>query len=370
MRYRRCKVCGIPLRIGRLHHWMTNGTIVNARVPGIRQVFMEADFLPELRRRISDGLGFPVNRIFYEAERNSVRITVEAFLRGPLLRVAARIPVFRRAAVHYFNNLAWQTGTAASKTLAYRSGRYGLARMHNPFDLDLMAAVVVGAFEALERKPFRSFWKKENGAYLLRVEAEPEKPELSGRLEARPEALKEGSLRLHSCPLCGLPAELSHLEWLEKEGLIIDRRRGIRMINLDGYTSRLVNRELVRELGESVVPIIIDAKRDYTLKMLDDLGMRPLMDREQRGEALLDMLSLLPLYGWGMASDLEYMPGSTLRVWVDNPFDEYLIAGRLAAFYEVAEGKRARVEWRSSALSTVIYVLSPAAISNEGPAPS
>ncbi len=359
MKYRRCKVCGVPRRIGNVHHWMNNGTIVNARVPSIRQVFMEADFLPELRQLISDGLGFPVNRIFYEAERNSVRITVEAFLQGPLLRIASRIPIFRRAAVHYFNNLAWQTGTANSRTVGYRSGKYGLALMHNPFDLDLMAAVVVGAFEALERRPFRSFWKKENGAYLLRVEA-ADKPELSGRLEVEREVLKEGNLRLHSCPCCGLPLELSHMEWCEEEGIIIDRRRGIRMINLDGYTPRLVNRELVRELGESVIPIIIDAKREYTLKMLEDLGVRPGVEGEMRQELLDDMLSLLPLYGWGMATETEYLPGSTLRVWVDNPLDEYLIAGRLAAFYETAEGKRARVEWREAGSSSITYILAPA----------
>ena len=215
------------------------------------------------------------------------------------------------------------------------------------------------AFEALERKPFRSFWKKEDGAYLLRVEVIKEKPELSGRLEVESEVLKEGDLHLRSCPRCGLPLDLSHLEWREEEGMIIDRRRGMRMINLDGYTPRLVNRELVRELGEEVIPIIIDAKRDYTLKMLKDLGIRSGEDDKARLEALRDMLSLLPLYGWGMASETEYTPGGTLRVWVDNPFDEYLIAGRLAAFYEAAEGKRARVEWRDSGPASITYVLTP-----------
>ncbi|MEW6554705.1 MAG: hypothetical protein AB1384_10520 [Actinomycetota bacterium] len=363
MKYRRCKLCGIPRRISRIHRWETNGTIVNKRLPGVRHVFMEADFLPELRRRISSGLDFPVNRIFYEAERNSVRVTVEGFLKGPFLRTVARIPIFRRAAVHYFNNLARETGTANSKTVAYHSGRYGLARMHNPFDLDLMAAVVAGAFEALEKKPFRSFWKKENGSYLLRVEVEEEKPEISARLEIRREPVKGGDFHLHTCPRCGLPAELSHLEWLEDEGKIIDRRRGIRVINLDGSTARLVIRELIEELGESVIPIIVNAKRDYTLVMLEDLGMEPGLDEDKRVEALRDMLSMLPLYGWGLATDMEYVPGSTLRVWVDNPFDEYLIAGRLAAFYEVAEGKRARVEWRENDPASITYILSPAGVS-------
>lgn len=360
VKYRRCKVCGIPKRIGRVHHWRTNGTIVNARMPRIRQVFMEADFLPELRSRISDGLGFPVNRLFYEAERNSVRITVEGFLKGPMLRLFARIPIFRRAAVHYFNNLAWVTGTANSKTVAYHSGKYGLARMHNPFDLDLMSAVVVGAFEALERKPFRSFWKKENSSYLLRVEVASEKPDYSDRLEVEYEPLKGVDFHLPSCPRCGLPMELSHLEWNEDEGIITDRRRGIRMINLDGYTPRLVNRELIRELGEAVIPIIIEAKRDYTLRMLEELGIRSESEEGRRRELLQDMLSFLPLYGWGLASELEYTPGSTLRVWVVNPIDEYLIAGRLAAFYEVAEGRRARVDWSEVEPAIVSYLLAPA----------
>ena len=359
MSYRHCKICGIPKRISRVHRWMTNGTIVNTRVPQIRQVFMEADFLPELRERISAGLGFPVNRIFYEAERNSVRITVEAFLKAPFLRVAARVPPIRRAAVHYFNNLAWETGTANSKTVRYRSGRYGLARMRNPFDLDLMAAVVVGAFEALERKPYRSYWKEENGTHLLRVEAITEKPELSERLEVDFPPVKEGDFHLRSCPRCGLPLELGHMEWIKEEGLIIDRRRGIRMINLDGYTPYLVNRELLQELGETVIPIIIDAKREYTLKMLEDLGARRAVEQHRSEELLQDLLSLLPLYGWGLATELEYSHGGAMRVWIDNPFDEYLIAGRLAAFYEVAEGKRARVDWFPAEPSTLTYLLTP-----------
>jgi len=44
------------------------------------------------------------------------------------------------------------------------------------------------------------------------------------------------------------------------------------------------------------------------------------------------MLDLLPLYGWGLAVDVEYSPGSLMHVWVDNPYDQYLLAGRLCGF--------------------------------------
>jgi len=337
---------------------MPNGTIVSRGDPRIRQVFYEADLLPELRRRISEGLSFPVNRIFFEAERNSVRIVIAALLQSQAIRMTLRIPPFKHGAVRFFNNMAWMTGTAHSRTVEYSGGEYGVARMRNPWDLDLMAAVVVGAFEALEGKPLRSFWKKDDGEYLLRVEVTESKPELSERLEVEFPPVKEGDYRHHRCPRCGVPLEIRHMEWREDEGLIIDRRRGIRMLNWEGFTLSLVSRELIRELGDEVIPIIVDAERDYTLKMLDDLGMTRAPE-ESRSDLLQEMLSLLPLYGQGLATDVEHTPGRVLRVWVDNPYSEQFMAGKLAAFYEAMEGKRARVEWSETGPSSVSYMLTP-----------
>lgn len=358
MHFRRCSVCGVPKIVGRMNSWMPNGTIVSKGDSRIRQVFFEADLLPELRRRISEGLGFPVNRIFYEAERNSVRIVVEALLQSLSIRMTLRIPPFKRGVVRFFHSLAWMTGTAKSRTVEYHVGKYGVARMRNPWDLDLMAAVVVGAFEALEGRPLRSFWKKENGEYLLRVEVTETKPELSERLEVDYPPVKEGNYRYRRCPRCGVPMDIRHMEWREEEGLIMDRRRDIRMLNWEGFTLYLVTRELVRELGEDVIPIIIDAERDYTLKMLSDLGLTR-SSQEARDDLLQEMLAMLPLYGQGLATDVELTPGGVLRLWVDNPYDEYFLAGRLAAFYEAIEGKRARVDWSQAGPSSVSYILAP-----------
>jgi ribosomal protein L37E len=358
MHYKRCSVCGVPKIVSRMNRWMPNGTIVSRGDPRIRQVFYEAEMLPELRRRISEGLGFPVNRIFYEAERNSVRIVIAALLQSAAIRTTLRIPPFKHGAVRFFNNMAWMTGTASSRTVEYHGGKYGVARMRNPWDLDLMAAVVVGAFEALEGKPLRSFWKKEDGEYLLRVEVTEKKPELSARLEVEFSELKGGDYRHHRCPRCGIPLDIRHMEWQEDEGLIVDKRRGIRMLNWEGLTLSLVTRELIRELGDEVIPIIVDAERDYTMKMLEDLGLtRP--SEETRSDLLQEMLSLLPLYGLGLATDVEYTSGGVLRVWVDNTYSEHFMAGRLAAFYEAMESKRARVEWSQTGPSSVSYILAP-----------
>lgn len=358
MHYNRCNVCGVPKIVTRMNRWMPNGTIVSRGDARIRQVFFESDLLPELRRRISEGLGFPVNRIFYEAERNSVRIVIAALLQSQAIRLTLRIPPFKHGAVRFFNNMAWMTGTASSRTVEYRSGKYGVARMRNPWDLDLMAAGVVGAFEALEGKPLRSFWKKDDGEYLLRVEVTESKPELSSRLEVEFAPTKDGDYRHHRCPRCSVPLDIRHMEWREEEGLIVDRRRGIRMLNWEGLSLSLVTRELIRELGDEVIPIIVDAERDYTMKMLEDLGLtKP--SEETRSDLLQEMLSLLPLYGQGLATDVEHTPGGVLRVWVDNPYSEHFLAGRLAAFYQAMEGKRARVDWSRTGPSSMSYVLAP-----------
>ncbi|MBC7253603.1 MAG: hypothetical protein H5T72_06525 [Actinobacteria bacterium] len=358
MRFRRCSICGVPRIIGRLNAWMPNGTVVNLSNRRYRQIFYEADLLPEIRRRISEGLGFPVNRIFYEAERNSVREVVEGLLNNPARMVFLRVLPLKRGAVHFFHQLAALTGTAHSRTLRYRPGRFGEAYIRNPWDLDLMAAVVVGAFEALEKKPYRAFWKKEGEGYILRVEATESKPEIADRLQVDYPPLKDGHFRHHLCPRCGVPLQLRHLEWREGEGVIVDRRRNTRMINWEAHSVRMVIRELVRELGEEVVPIIVDAERDRTLRMLRDLGLLGLPD-EERGRLLQEMLSQLPVYGYGLASEVEYTSGGILRVWVDNPYEELLMAGRLGAFYEAVEGRRARIDWSQAGPSTVSYILSP-----------
>ncbi len=149
------------------------------------------------------------------------------------------------------------------------------------------------------------------------------------------------------------------MEWRENEGLIVDRRRGVRMLNWEGHSLHLVTRELVKELGEDVVPIIVGAERERTLRMLRDLGMTGRRS-EGRGDLLQEMLSLLPLYGQGLAGEVEHTPGGVLRVWVNNPYNEYFVAGRLAAFYQVMEGVKARVEWTSAGPASISYLISPA----------
>jgi hypothetical protein len=52
--------------------------------------------------------------------------------------------------------------------------------------------------------------------------------------------------------------------------------------------------------------------------------------------------------------------GDRFSVVIENPFEEHLLAGHLAAMYELGEGRPAAVTWKELATSTLEFTLVPA----------
>ncbi|MDY6795525.1 MAG: hypothetical protein SWK76_09665 [Actinomycetota bacterium] len=46
-----------------------------------------------------------------------------------------------------------------------------------------------------------------------------------------------------------------------------------------------------------------------------------------------------------------------LKVTVDNPYNEYLLAGQLAATFEALEGVESEVSWESPKPSTTVFTV-------------
>ena len=129
-----------------------------------------------------------------------------------------------------------------------------------------MAAVICGSFECLERQPFDYTWKSLDGDEVIHIEPAEAKPEIAARLDFSLQPIKPGKHEFERCPRCKTPVELGSLEWREDEGLIIDTERNMRMVFLDAYTPNVVIRELARELGDDVYPLVIDAQRSVSLR--------------------------------------------------------------------------------------------------------
>jgi len=359
MAMRRCRECGFPYWLSKLIRWNDNGTITMVVNPDYRVVIIESDFLTNLFSRIEEGLGLSIGHIVFEAQRNaSVQTIASQLNKFPYL--LGRFGLNRRVAVQAFCHLSIWLGQAYAKSISYHPGKGGEAVVRNPYNRELMAAIILGAFEALERRPFTHVWKKAGEEDVISISVAERRSEISERLELEYPRLKAGHFHLPRCQSCGTPRELTYLRWNEKEGTIIDNRRNTRLTFLDGYVPASVFRELKKELGEDIYPIVIQAEKEYTHRRVRELGIADdesaVLPRRERESIYENALATLPLRGQGNPVDYRY-GYEGLTVTVDNPYDEHLLAGQMAALFEIAEGKEAEVEWSSPEPSSIVFTV-------------
>jgi hypothetical protein len=358
LRLFKCPGCGFPLVFSRLINWNDNGTISECLLPDLRVVIMEPDLLNTLFTRIEEKMGLSISHLVFEAQRNAAKKVIDNILdKFPFS--LGRVGYNKIAVVQVFCRIAVMTGQSYAKVNNYKPGRSGEAIVRNPYNRELMAAIILGAFESLERKPFKHSWKKENGEDVIHIEAVSEKPRVSERLEILLPPMKAGNLSFPHCRLCGVPRELDYLEWRENKGLIIDRRRDVRMAFLDGFTPTTVFRELERELGEDIYPLIIKAQKEATQRHLDELKLIDDKDSSSPGNSRRiyeRILAPLPLWGQGNPVQLEVEEGY-LKVAVENPYNEHLLAGHMAAVFEGVEGVESEILWENPDPFTTEFVI-------------
>ncbi len=362
----RCRECGFPRMVSFFIKWNDNGTITQLMRKDFRVAVLHFGFLDNLFSNIEAKLGLSIEHIAFEGQRNASKATFAAFTdRMPGAYFFLRPTFAKRVAVEQFNKVGVITGQCHSQTLEYEPGRYGVARIRNPFNFRLMAANVVGAFETLERVPFKYTWEEEApDTYVIRVEPTGERTEISERLALDYQPTVPGYLAHDRCPRCKVPRALSsHLRWLENDGIILDTRTGSRVVMLDGYMVAAVFREMVRELGEEINELLVDAQREWTVDHVGQLGLAETngaASREDLEKAYREYLEDMALYGLGNPVSFS-MDDSTVKVKVENPYEVHIIAGTLQGLREALEKSPREVEWSALGRGTVEYSVTPAA---------
>ncbi|MDY6796106.1 MAG: hypothetical protein SWK76_12655 [Actinomycetota bacterium] len=205
-----------------------------------------------------------------------------------------------------------------------------------------MAAVVLEGFEALEGRPFEHTWEEIDGDRVIVVKPTEEEPMVSEHMAIVNPPIKPAEAFPPRCPSCGAPRDLSYPEWRDEDGTVMDKCNSVRVNLLDTYTPGVVFRELERELGSEVNPLIINAGEAFMTRRIHDLGPvdadeGSLHARERQSFCEMALASL-PLWWKGVAVHLEH-EGGKLSVTSYNPYHEYLLAG------QAAEGKEAAVVW-------------------------
>ncbi|NPV59159.1 MAG: hypothetical protein HPY75_05790 [Actinobacteria bacterium] len=359
MRIRKCAACGFPHWLAKIMRWHGNGTISWTLAPEGRLVLIKSDLLNSVFSRLESEMGLPIGHIVFEAQRNAVAAGIGAlFDRFPAS--LGRLGPNKRLVIRFFCRLSIWLGTAYVEYIMYRPGKEGEALLRNPYNRDLMAALILGAFEGLERRPFEHSWRSGRGDDVIRVVASTTKPEVSERLTVAPTHCLEGGHSLARCPRCGVPRDLASLEWREGEGIVIDTDKGIRVSFVDAFTPGIVFRELEKELGSEVNGLIVEASKDFFAKQV--MGEVPggsssgPTSGDDLADAFRDSLSFLPSYGQGLVTDITHQDGG-LEIVVINPYDVRLIAGYLGALREKITGAGAKVEWEERDATRVTYRL-------------
>ncbi len=356
---KRCRECGFPYWLSKFIRWNEDGTIAMKVNLDYRIVIIEADFLSHLFGRIEESLGLPISHLVFEAQRNAAVRTISSQL-SKFPYGIGRLGFNRRITIRILCSLSTWLGQAYTQSLSYKPGKYGDALVRNPFNRDLMAAIILGAVEAMERKPYEHTWKKLGDDDVIRVQAAASRPEISQRLDIVYPETRPGRYHSPRCRACGTPRELAYMRWNVKEGTITDNRRGTRLAFLDGFVPTVVFREMEKELGDDIYPLIIQAEKEYTHRRMHELGISGggsgVLPRRERESIYENALATLPLRGQGNPVNYRYGYDG-LSVTVENPYNEHLLAGQMAALFEIAEGKDAEVEWHSPEPSSIVFTV-------------
>jgi len=356
MTMKRCRECETPLVFGRNIRWTGGGTIAARNLPDLRLFFIEIDELFNLLSYLGELLGSPIDRILMEAERPIGRAMVEATLPPALVRVVRSIPdvfqkfFFARGAFRRIADYARAMGYGSITMIAYEGRRRSLMRVRNPHSIPLIIGDCLGAFQLMLGVNMAVEWKRENGTTLIEFRRTEEMP-YDVPIPRSPYI--EGEVELPRCPRCQAPLLLRDtFEWDLVNGIITNRRTAYREAFLSVEGINAIFAEMERELGEDI-PLVV-ARRQA------DLMRERLSRRRLDGEGgLLALFQEMQLRGMGNPVEVEEIERQ-LKVRVENPFNDALVAGRIAGCYEALEGVPSKVSWVSSEEGYSVVGVEPA----------
>jgi hypothetical protein len=316
---------------------------------------VESDLLDEVFNRIEKAVGVPIRHIAFEAERAAAEATIDTFVPAfaPWL---VRNRFTMHPASRFLQLLARVAGMADANTLYYRAFHGSLARVHNPFNRDYFAAMTVGAFESMEGLSHEHVWADMGGELFLFIHPVKGKSEISHRMAPHIIKALPGNRSLGLCQSCGFPEELRYLQWDIPQASITDTRTGMRMTFVEGYAFSAVFRELVAELGDDIIPVIVNASYEYLQRNMEQTGfLESSTSREELYDSFLDEIAI---YGHGNPTKKE-LGHRSLAVSIDNPYSIFFLAGQLLALYEAVEGHPGDVHWERPREQSVVISIDP-----------
>lgn len=330
-----CKVCHIPLRVGKDHLWGPDGTITLRGIHDRRMVFFDSDGLDVLFSNIESLLGISVEKILIESKARSAREYARRMLRGPKGQLARLVGLNRVVGRVLLQGRILGYGRAGVSGFSWREG-YISVEIEDPYSLPLFCADFRGAAESVTRDPGTVTSEELGpGRYRVDVARGSSSPEFAGRLLPQPRARKPGDVTYNYCPRCGVPLEVSRFIWDLDRGTITHADSGLRMALFGPQGLEVFFNELEGELGDTIPETVIEAQRMYAESR---------MSLRSIGARAGDVRSWLAIRGLGNLVSLD-ITEELLEARIENPSLPLVIVGTSLSFYEFTFNRKGRMEW-------------------------
>jgi len=355
-----CKLCGIPVMIGKELRWEDNGVISLANSPRDRMVFFESYTIDSMFKGIEELIGESIEPLVIESRRRETRKFMERSFPFEVRNVNVLGERDMKAGSTYYGKAFMETVTKMRKEINERVlavgsvfgyGHQFLSEkwergedypwrtqvIRNPYSVPLWVADTLGTIEAFEGIDMTVEYK-EIGADTMLVSAFPGEHslELEKRLMRKHYEFKPGQITYERCVECGVPLDITRYRWNLKEGVITatDTERRVAILGPLALEAILYDLEAVH--GREVVEAAIEAERRFVRSRVEEKELRNLV---------FSLQALTALRGLGNVTRFD-ADEHHLDITIENSCIHLFVIGMAQALYELALNKESSArEW-------------------------
>jgi len=333
-----CRTCGVPKRLTKEIRWLDNGTIVEAKKPSHRMIFIENDNILQIFNHVEELVGLSLEKLVIESQRKATCDYVSSSIPRiaiKIIRLTSYMPVVRNLAM-----LARTLGLGDVSILDVHikggEGDYVKLGIRNAFFLPAFCGMVSGGMEVVTGHECSvSYEEKPPGEHEITAFVSTHPRELAERLSWHQYSNKKGDAALEKCPDCGGPKLLGTYSFDLDAGTITRKASGRRMI-VDGPAEfEAILDELEKELGEDIPDVLIEAQRRFVQSGFYDAS------EVQEIGSFRDHLALR---GLGNLKEISFDDGR-LRMRLENPCLHLLLVGLAQGLFELVFSREGQVEW-------------------------
>jgi len=346
-----CRRCGISRVIPFTTEWTSDGLITHQILGFVPppSIIIETEEYRDIFASLAEALGFNIDRIIKEAERKAIKVWVWDLLKTyPQLVRKSRAG--SRLLIEAYMFMLCLAGLGDQEACRVAPGSHVIFYGKNLFHLVSAEGDRQGYCELLYGGRYSAKGMDlENERSVIACFASEQPAELEERLEPPTREIIRGAVEFERCIACGVPLQLADLRWDWDNGIVINTRTGLREMMVPRWTIAALYNELVKELGDEIPRLIIEAERSFATKRLNEFGLRLAHSgessyKQDTYEKIRILLSDFPFRGMGEPVDLSLENG-TLRLRVNNPYNEALICGKVLGYYESLMGRKGEIEW-------------------------